>query len=843
MNMDNGYINPLFWLHGEEEDVLRNEVRLLKKNGINEFIIEARPHPHYLKEKWWSDLEILLDEAKKQNMGVWFFDDGDYPSGCAQGRIREFYPQYLRKFIREAHIDAAGPLNGSSFLVKHWLCDDESLFRVIAAKKTDGVDAFDSNTLTDITDRIHDGILYWDVPDGLWRVFMIIKTPHGAEEHIKDHINPIEKDAVKAFIDIIYEEHYKHFKDDFGKTIKGFFTDEPRIGNAPTYDGRLGTSPMVLPYSDELFEKLGTVEEFDFMKYLPCLWYDGGDITADVRYVYIDMVNRLFSENYMEQIGIWCTEHNVKLIGHLIEENGAHARLGYGVGHFFRATNGMHMSGIDVVYNLMPGYTEGSFQTYFLKCDTTFNHWGLAKMASSASHIDPKKQGKTICEAFGAYGWQEGLKMMKWITDHLCVRGVNVIVPHAFSPKEFPDDDCPPHFYARGNNPQWKYFNVWSDYTNRVCDLLTHGVHKAPVAVVYHAEAEWGGKCEPFEYASKKLMQHQIDCDIVPMESINTVKNGRLVVNNENYRVVVVPYFEYMPAEFGKKLLSLKENGVKVIIMTDYPKRMYFHKKIDLSGIEISNYDELPSKIAEYRDIRLSAETPELRYYHYENKGKDIYFFVNESRDNWIKTNVHIANTKDAVYYDAMENKKFIAKQTVNNQFSDIELELAPYESIFVIFDGKAEICKMNYSEFENGICIGGDWKISISDSDSYPGYELTEFCDLGNLSVPDKLPYFSGTLKYEIKFDCNLKSDLFLLDLGSVFEIASVKLNNVDIGVKICPPYVFEVDKEIIKSTSNELVVEITNTLAKSNSHDLDKYMAQEPSGLLGPVKLLIKK
>ena len=36
------YIIPLFWQHGEEEAVLRNEIRLMHENGINEFIVEAQ---------------------------------------------------------------------------------------------------------------------------------------------------------------------------------------------------------------------------------------------------------------------------------------------------------------------------------------------------------------------------------------------------------------------------------------------------------------------------------------------------------------------------------------------------------------------------------------------------------------------------------------------------------------------------------------------------------------------------------------------------------------------------------------------------------------------------------
>lgn len=92
---------------------------------------------------------------------------------------------------------------------------------------------------------------------------------------------------------------------------------------------------------------------------------------------------------------------------------------------------------------------------------------------------------------------------MKWITDHLAVQGVNIITPHAFSPAPFPDPDCPPHFYARGENPQFRLFHVWSNYANRLLEPLTEAAHVAPVAVVYHAEAEWGGECEPFEKAVK----------------------------------------------------------------------------------------------------------------------------------------------------------------------------------------------------------------------------------------------------------------------------------------------------------------------------------------------------
>ena len=80
--------------------------------------------------------------------------------------------------------------------------------------------------------------------------------------------------------------------------------------------------------------------------------------------------------------------------------------------------------------------------------------------------------------------------MMKWLIDYLLVRGINWFVPHAFSP-EFPDPDCPPHMGADGRDPQFGAFRELMAYTNRAAHLLSGGVHQAPAALLYHAEAEW----------------------------------------------------------------------------------------------------------------------------------------------------------------------------------------------------------------------------------------------------------------------------------------------------------------------------------------------------------------
>ena len=84
-------------------------------------------------------------------------------------------------------------------------------------------------------------------------------------------------------------------------------------------------------------------------------------------------------------------------IGHVLEDNGLHSRLGPGTGHYFRAMRGQHMAGIDVVLNqLLPDKDKGI---------GAFYHYAIAQLAVSAAHQNPWMKGRALCEIFGAFGW------------------------------------------------------------------------------------------------------------------------------------------------------------------------------------------------------------------------------------------------------------------------------------------------------------------------------------------------------------------------------------------------------------------------------------------------------
>ena len=81
------YIFPFFWQHGETEEVLREYMKVIAESNIGAVCVESRPHPDFVGEKWWQDMDVILDEARKRNMKVWILDDSHFPTGYANGAL------------------------------------------------------------------------------------------------------------------------------------------------------------------------------------------------------------------------------------------------------------------------------------------------------------------------------------------------------------------------------------------------------------------------------------------------------------------------------------------------------------------------------------------------------------------------------------------------------------------------------------------------------------------------------------------------------------------------------------------------------------------------------------
>ena len=77
---------PLLWTQGQSPETIRQVVREVADGGNTGFVWESRPHPDYLGPRWWADLRVAVDEAKRLKLEVWIFDEWMYPSGVAGGK-------------------------------------------------------------------------------------------------------------------------------------------------------------------------------------------------------------------------------------------------------------------------------------------------------------------------------------------------------------------------------------------------------------------------------------------------------------------------------------------------------------------------------------------------------------------------------------------------------------------------------------------------------------------------------------------------------------------------------------------------------------------------------------
>lgn len=852
------HILPFLWLHGERETEILEEIDRISECGIKSFCVESRPHPDFLGDRWWKDMDLIVETAKQRNMKIWILDDQHFPTGYANGAYKE-YPEKAKIYLAEFHMDLIGPANSVSVITEGVLTDSEEILGIHLCER-ENLDTGDlkEHQKQNIEIQYHDGVVSFDLPKGIFRLFIFYTTRTGGGEPF--YINLLDKNSVRVLIDTVYETHYDHYKKEFGKTIAGFFSDEPSIGNTKGCDfgARLGTPGLKLPWSKELEQKLQTLWGDDYTKNFAALWYEYGEKTYLLRYEFMDQVTMLVQASFSEQLGKWCKQHAVQYIGHVIEDNNAHGRLGCSTGHYFRTLSGQDMSGIDVVsQQIMPGFTGKVHQWIAAEEDGEFFHFCLPRLGSSLACLDPQKKGRAMCEIFGAYGWGESIELMKWLTDHMLVNGINVFVPHAFSPR-FPDSDCPPHFYAKGCNPQYRFFVELMKYMNRMSHLFQNGRRITEVAVLYHAESEWSGaKTMLSQKVARILAENQIDCDIVPIDYLDRseFQNGKMYINGYEYEIFIIPYCERIPDSIINFVRKAWANNVKVLVVDRFPEKTIrgnhlpeeFRKKTEIVSIENLEKTIINTRPSQFCLERKHKDLRAMGYEHHDNR---VYLFFNESITQTIETGVSIRNVnEEKLYlYDGFENrcKPLVRAESKNNMLPafyleknmyGIQLWLQPGESVVLIEGEGCEVENTKTSmELLEEIPLNLEWNISCSENgkDFQQCLQTVHEESLPNLNGYEYFSRFSGTFRYESAFWFEKNNgERLVLEFPEISDCAEIFLNQCYVGNLFSNGHYTDISNYIMHG-KNHIVIQVTNTLAWEMRDRKTAYMQMKATGML---------
>ena len=847
---DRSRLFPLFWMKGEDEARLREGVAEVQAAGCGALVAESRTHPDYLGESWWRDLGIVLDECKKRGMKLWVMDDEHFPSGYGAGAATG--TPLRRMMLTERHMDTIGPIPGGAFVVQ----DDETKFEpgegivaVVAARRLEesnrveslvDIGGFKLGERIDLTDMVHDGMTYWDVPEGIWRIFVLTRRYVAERVPPRYFFNPLLPETGEAIIKTIYEPHFAHFGDEFGKTFMGFFSDEPALRAGRGYHAILGEYPNIpVPWRSDMEQIMQSQLEKPVRAMLPGLWYDvGPDDTRRIRYALMDTASRLYGENFCTPLGNWCRAHGVEYIGHVIEQNNAHCRLGSGAGHFFRAIGGQDMAGIDIVlHELSPIFrnTTHAWKSFDFEADDDFFRFMLMQMAVSSAHLDPWKAGRTMCEIFGAYGWQEDMAQMRYLVNMLLSRGVNYFSPHAFTLTPYPDPDSPPHF-DRTAHPLMPHVAQLFRYMAQVGGRIDGGRHLARTGVLYFAEGEWANGsagCMKTQQVVKALNERQIECEIIPIDKLEQA----------NVDLLLIPYALSWPRKLLEKCRPLLERGVCVRFVDDKPASLSsgtgdMAALLDgLDVIPLADAAALSQRIAPL-PYRAACEEARVHVYPYQKEDDLFFLLMNEDTNETIdyRMLVHSHQRPVCIDHEALNCWQPDVEASGDGQIITIRLEPGQLIELRLVDENFPQVEKL--PDVEEASVLDVVWRISTREVGSTEWTLLDETKTLYNITAPDHLPRFTGTVRYEAVVDFPQGADGVKLTCAGT---AQAWVDGQELRTRMAPPYEF-LWPETLHGT-HRLTIEITNAPVFRHRDVLSFFVCIPPTGLQQQPALLRRK
>lgn len=261
---------------------------------------------------------------------------------------------------------------------------------------------------------------------------------------IVDLMNP---EVTRYFIRLTHERYYRHFGGEFGRTIRGLFTDEPFWEAAPgVRELRVG------PQIEEMAEKRYGC---DFNRdILPYLYADAPESPERrlARARYFTITSELLKNNYAGIVREWCDAHGIVLEGHMNGE--AYLFRTAGFGDLLEIMDEFGVPGVDAIWRQVYPGGEDAF---------------YAKMAASIAIRN--RLPSALCECFNVYGYGLTSPQMRHISNALIIRGINRILTMGYLSSDRGKHKlcCATDFSPR--NPVWHAMPALNRYWRWACDF------------------------------------------------------------------------------------------------------------------------------------------------------------------------------------------------------------------------------------------------------------------------------------------------------------------------------------------------------------------------------------
>jgi hypothetical protein len=712
-----------------------------------------------------------------------------------------------------------------------------------------------------------DGRLRWQAPAGQWEILRFGSTLSGA--HVSTHsenagghaIDYLDRTTLDAYWSKTLDPILQAVKPYLGKSLRFLHTDSWELGP--------------VNWTRRMPEEFQRLRGYDIKPWLPAL---AGKIVGSR-----EMTDR-FLNDFRRTLADLMAENKYRGFSEKAQA------LGLGI---HPESGGPHAGPMDALLNLgISDVPMGEFWSTSPRHRVRDDQRFFVKQTTSAAHVYGRRV--SLAEAFTNIGrhWQHDPRSLKATFDRAACEGHNLTMWHTF-PSSKPEHGIPGAAYFAGEhlNPNvtwWEQGRAFIEYMNRCHFMLQQGISTSDVLHFYgenvpsfvRLKRDDPAQCLPgydYDVINSHALLHRVRAD----------ENGQLVLpEGTSYRILSLTPHDAVSLPVLRHIAAMVEAGVTLV--GPRPQRPF-----SLSGGQAAEeeFRQLTQKLwgdgpqgenrvgngrviwgRTTREVLQADGVPE--DFSWDGGDKDTFidfiqrrtddtrfYFIanrNERPENLI-LRFRVTGMVPEIWDPVTGSRRQASLFQIRDGVTELPYTFAPEEAFFVVFrkpatDGAGQGTS-NTQTFHELAGIDGPWEVSFDPKWGGPAAIRFEKLIDWTSHPDDGIRHYSGSAVYRKTFQAPAASGSVFLDLGMVESLCEVTLNGKDLGIWWSFPFRREITAHL-KPGTNTLEVKVVNLWCnriigdaalpesqrrtRTNITRLTKDTPLEPSGLLGPVRLL---
>ncbi len=488
----------------------------------------------FLSPKWMDMLAYTIKEAHRLGLGADLTTGTGWPFGGPHVNTN----------------DASSRVN----MQPYELSAGESLNAPLLKGRLQTLIAFSGGQWLDLTAKVNDGKLDWVAPAGNWKLYAMAldgpvqKVKRAGPGGTGNVLDPFCVPALNRYL-AGFDNAFADYRE---KMPRCFFQDSYEYYNA---DGE-----------PEIFRDFKRLRGYDLRTQLPAVFGEGDpDTVARVKGDYRETLGDL----HLEFVRRWTAWAHSR--GSFTREQ-AHG----GPGNLIDTYAAADIPEMEI----FAGYNESGIP--------------MMKFAASAAHLTGHTLASSESFTWLTEHFQASLAQVKPAADFLFLSGINHIFFHGipYSPAEAPWPGW--QFYASVNfGPEgglWHDLPEFNAYVSRCQSILQSGKPSNNVLLYVPFHDKWqmasgnllmnfetSGQwmeSEPFYQTAMTLWKRGYAFDEISDRLIEQarVKDGKIVIGGNSYRVLLLPKMRLIPETTLRKAIALAREGATVVVEDKLPE-------------------------------------------------------------------------------------------------------------------------------------------------------------------------------------------------------------------------------------------------------------------------------